>query len=79
MVTAVTAATFTATFTRAHNGAAAAFQIAGRADERLRVNMRVIRYLKPTVAVGHSVKGSAGHPTPIRRSHRALVSIRSSD
>ena len=50
VVTAVTAATFTATFTRAHNGAAAAFQIAGRADERLRVNMRVIRYLKPTVA-----------------------------
>ena len=50
VVTAVTATTFTATFTRVHNGAAAAFQIAGRADERLRVNMRVIRYLKPTVA-----------------------------
>ncbi len=47
IVTAVTAATFTATFTRAHNGAAARFIITGNTDERRRVRVRVVRYNNP--------------------------------
>jgi len=43
-VTAVAAASFTATFTNAHNGGAAPFQIAGTTDERRRLGVRVVRY-----------------------------------
>jgi len=44
VVTAVTATTFTAVFTKAHNGTAAPFPIVGFVDERRRLNVRVIRY-----------------------------------
>lgn len=43
-VTAVTAASFTASFSRAHDGSAAPFRIAGRTDERRRLRIRVVRY-----------------------------------
>lgn len=47
LVTAVTPTTFTADFTRAHDGTAAPFKIAGHADERRRVTLRVVRYNNP--------------------------------
>jgi hypothetical protein len=49
VVTAVTATTFTATFANAHNGSASAFRIEGRTDERRRLSVRVVRYLRPGV------------------------------
>ncbi|HET9179992.1 MAG TPA: OmpA family protein [Terriglobia bacterium] len=44
-VTAVAATTFTAVFTKPHNGTTAAFPISVIADERKRVSARVLRYL----------------------------------
>ncbi|HEV7671586.1 MAG TPA: hypothetical protein VGS22_23955 [Thermoanaerobaculia bacterium] len=43
-VTAVAAASFTATFANAHNGGAGPIQIAGTTDERRRLSVRVVRY-----------------------------------
>lgn len=47
VVTAVTATTFTAVLTKAHNGTVSPFPITGTADERRRVQARVIRYTNP--------------------------------
>jgi outer membrane protein OmpA-like peptidoglycan-associated protein/peptidoglycan hydrolase-like protein with peptidoglycan-binding domain len=47
LVTAVTATTFNAVLTKAHNGTATPFPIVGFADERRRVSTRVVRYTNP--------------------------------
>ena len=47
VVTAVTATTFNAVLTKAHNGTATPFFIVGFADERRRVSTRVVRYTNP--------------------------------
>jgi hypothetical protein len=49
-VTAVTATTFTANFTLAHNGTVAPFQVVVSTDERRRVTLRVVRYNNPADA-----------------------------
>lgn len=66
VVTAVTVTTFTANFTRAHNGTVTPFAIAGTTDERRRVAVQVIRYLNPAnpafpVATPANIAGQFQH------------------